>query len=221
MTKLFYAAIIAAFVNNLVLTQSLGMDSFIRNSKDIATSVRIAVSVLIVTVVSSLITWPIGRYVLDKLQISFLSTILFLLVEAALVWFVLFVMKKISVHLYDHYKELLALVIINSAVLGIILNNVEVGYSFIRSTVFSIFGGVGFGIAMVLMAGVREKIKYNDIPGPFEGVPILLVTAGLMSIAFSGFNGLLLKNLRNKKAFSIIIWHVFKINTIGNMPGGI
>ncbi|MBR3261528.1 MAG: electron transport complex subunit RsxA [Lachnospiraceae bacterium] len=192
MTKLFYAAIIAAFVNNLVLTQSLGMDSFIRNSKDIATSVRIAVSVLIVTVVSSLITWPIGRYVLDKLQISFLSTILFLLVEAALVWFVLFVMKKISVHLYDHYKELLALVIINSAVLGIILNNVEVGYSFIRSTVFSIFGGVGFGIAMILMAGVREKIKYNDIPGPFEGVPILLVTAGLMSIAFYGFTGLLL-----------------------------
>ena len=192
MTKLFYAAIVAAFVNNLVLTQSLGMDSFIRNSKDIATSVRIAVSVLIVTVVSSLITWPIGRYVLDKLQISFLSTILFLLVEAALVWFVLFVMKKISVHLYDHYKELLALVIINSAVLGIILNNVEVGYSFIRSTVFSIFGGVGFGIAMVLMAGVREKIKYNDIPGPFEGVPILLVTAGLMSIAFYGFTGLLL-----------------------------
>ena len=192
MTKLFYAAIIAAFVNNLVLTQSLGMDSFIRNSKDIATSVRIAVSVLIVTVVSSLITWPIGRYVLDKLQISFLSTILFLLVEAALVWFVLFVMKKIGVHLYDHYKELLALVIINSAVLGIILNNVEVGYSFIRSTVFSIFGGVGFGIAMILMAGVREKIKYNDIPGPFEGVPILLVTAGLMSIAFYGFTGLLL-----------------------------
>ncbi len=192
MTKLFYAAIIAAFVNNLVLTQSLGMDSFIRNSKDIATSVRIAVSVLIVTVVSSLITWPIGRYVLDKLQISFLSTILFLLVEAALVWFVLFVMKKISVHLYDHYKELLALIIINSAVLGIILNNVEVGYSFIRSTVFSIFGGVGFGIAMILMAGVREKIKYNDIPGPFEGVPILLVTAGLMSIAFYGFTGLLL-----------------------------
>ncbi|MBQ1285798.1 MAG: electron transport complex subunit RsxA [Lachnospiraceae bacterium] len=192
MTKLFYAAIIAAFVNNLVLTQSLGMDSFIRNSKDLATSVRIAVSVLIVTVVSSLITWPIGRYVLDKLQISFLSTILFLLVEAALVWFVLFVMKKISVHLYDHYKELLALVIINSAVLGIILNNVEVGYSFIRSTVFSIFGGVGFGIAMILMAGVREKIKYNDIPGPFEGVPILLVTAGLMSIAFYGFTGLLL-----------------------------
>ena len=93
MTKLFYAAIIAAFVNNLVLTQSFGMDSFIRNSKDIATSVRIAVSVLIVTVVSSLITWPIGRYVLDKLQISFLSTILFLLVEAALVWFVLFFLK--------------------------------------------------------------------------------------------------------------------------------
>lgn len=192
MTKLFYAAIIAAFVNNLVLTQSLGMDSLIRNSKDLATSIRISVSVLVVTVVSSLITWPIGRYVLDKLNISFLSTILFLLIEAALVWLVLYAMKKISVNMYDHYKELLALIIINSAVLGIILNNVEVGYSFIRSTVFSIFGAVGFGIAMILMAGVREKIKYNDIPGPFEGVPILLVTAGLMSIAFYGFTGLLL-----------------------------
>ena len=192
MTKLFYAAIIAAFVNNLVLTQSLGMDSLIRNSKDLATSIRISVSVLVVTVVSSLITWPIGRYVLDKLNISFLSTILFLLIEAALVWLVLYAMKKISVNMSDHYKELLALIIINSAVLGIILNNVEVGYSFIRSTVFSIFGAVGFGIAMILMAGVREKIKYNDIPGPFEGVPILLVTAGLMSIAFYGFTGLLL-----------------------------
>ncbi len=192
MTKLYYAAIIAAFVNNLVLTQSLGMDSLIRNSKDLATSIRISVSVLVVTVVSSLITWPIGRYVLDKLNISFLSTILFLLIEAALVWLVLYAMKKISVNMYDHYKELLALIIINSAVLGIILNNVEVGYSFIRSTVFSIFGAVGFGIAMILMAGVREKIKYNDIPGPFEGVPILLVTAGLMSIAFYGFTGLLL-----------------------------
>lgn len=192
MTKLFYAAIIAAFVNNLVLTQSLGIDSLIRDSKELATSIRIAVSVLIVTVVSSLITWPIGRYVLDKLQITFLSTILFLLIEAAFVWLVLFGMKQISVKLYDHYKELLALVLINSAVLGIILNNVEVGYSFIRSTVFSIFGAVGFGIAMVIMASVREKIKYNDIPGPFEGVPILLVTAGLMSIAFYGFTGLLL-----------------------------
>ena len=94
--------------------------------------------------------------------------------------------------MYDHYRELMSLVLINSAVLGIILNNVVVGYSFIRSTVFAIFGSVGFGIAMIIMAGVREKITYNDVPQPFEGVPILLVTAGLMSIAFYGFTGLLL-----------------------------
>lgn len=191
MTKLFYAAIIAAFVNNLVLTQSLGMDSLIRHSKDLVTSIRISVGVLVVTVVSSLITWPIGRYILDKLQISFLSTVLFLLIVAALVWLILYAMKKISTNMYEHYRELMSLIIINSAVLGIILNNVEVGYSFIRSTVFSIFGAIGFGIAMIIMAGVREKIKYNDVPQPFEGVPILLVTAGLMSIAFYGFTGLL------------------------------
>lgn len=191
MTKLFYAAIIAAFVNNLVLTQTLGMDSLIRGSKELAASVRIALSVLVVTVVSSLITWPFGTFVLNKLHISFLSTILFLLIVAALVWLILFLMKRISSKMYEHYKELMTLVLINSAVLGIILNNVTVGYSFIRSSVFAIFGALGFGIAMIIMAGVRDKIRYNDVPAPFEGVPILLVTAGLMSIAFYGFTGLL------------------------------
>ena len=191
MTKLIYAAIISAFVNNLVLTRTFGTNSLIRDSKDYGTALRLSGGILVITFLTSVITWPLGRYVLERFHLSALETILFLLIEAILVWIILALVKKISVSKYEKLHPLLALVIVNSAVLGIILNNVSVGYSFIRSTVFSFFGAIGFGIALILMAGVRERIRYNDVPGPFEGVPILLVTAALMAIAFYGFTGLI------------------------------
>ena len=191
MTKLIYAAIISAFVNNLVLTRTFGTNSLIRDSKDYGTALRLSGGILVITFLTSVITWPLGRYVLEKFHLSALETILFLLIEAILVWIILALVKKISVPKYVKLHPMLTLVIVNSAVLGIILNNVSVGYSFIRSTVFSIFGAIGFGIALILMAGVRERIRYNDVPGPFEGVPILLVTAALMAIAFYGFTGLI------------------------------
>ena len=191
MTKLIYAAIISAFVNNLVLTRTFGTNSLIRDSKDYGTALRLGGGILVITTLTSVITWPLGRYVLERLHLSALETILFLLIEAILVWIILALVKKISVSKYEKLHPLLSMVIVNSAVLGIILNNVSVGYSFIRSTVFSIFGAIGFGIALILMAGVRERIRYNDVPGPFEGVPILLVTAALMAIAFYGFTGLI------------------------------
>ena len=191
MTKLIYAAIISAFVNNLVLTRTFGTNSLIRDSKDYGTALRLGGGILVITTLTSVITWPLGRYVLEKFHLSALETILFLLIEAILVWIILALVKKINVSKYEKLHPLLTLVIVNSAVLGIILNNVSVGYSFIRSTVFSVFGAIGFGIALILMAGVRERIRYNDVPGPFEGVPILLVTAALMAIAFYGFTGLI------------------------------
>ena len=191
MTKLIYAAIISAFVNNLVLTRTFGTNSLIRDSKDYGTALRLSGGILVITTLTSVITWPLGRYVLERFHLSALETILFLLIEAILVWIILALVKKISVPKYEKLHPMLTLVIVNSAVLGIILNNVSVGYSFIRSTVFSIFGAIGFGIALILMAGVRERIRYNDVPGPFEGVPILLVTAALMAIAFYGFTGLI------------------------------
>ena len=120
-----------------------------------------------------------------------METIVFLLIEAAVVWLLLALVRKISEKKYQQLSPLLTLTIANSAVLGIILNNVSVGYSFVRSTVFSIFGAIGFGITLILMAGIRERIRYNDVPQPFEGVPILLVTAALMAIAFYGFTGLI------------------------------
>ena len=191
MTKLIYAAIISAFVNNLVLTRTFGTNSLIRDSKDYGTALRLGGGILVITTLTSVITWPLGRYVLERFHLSALETILFLLIEAILVWIILALVKKINVSKYEKLHPLLTLVIVNSAVLGIILNNVSVGYSFIRSTVFSVFGAIGFGIALILMAGVRERIRYNDVPGPFEGVPILLVTAALMAIAFYGFTGLI------------------------------
>ena len=189
MTKLIYAAIISAFVNNLVLTRTFGTNSLIRDSKDYGTALRLGGGILVITTLTSVITWPLGRYVLERFHLSALETIL--LIEAILVWIILALVKKINVSKYEKLHPLLTLVIVNSAVLGIILNNVSVGYSFIRSTVFSVFGAIGFGIALILMAGVRERIRYNDVPGPFEGVPILLVTAALMAIAFYGFTGLI------------------------------
>ncbi|MBR5932134.1 MAG: electron transport complex subunit RsxA [Lachnospiraceae bacterium] len=191
MTKLIYAAIISAFINNLVLTRTFGTNSLIRDSRDYGSAIRLGVSILIITSLSSVITWPIGRYLLEKFNLSALETIVFLLIEAAVVWLLLALVRKISEKKYQQLSPLLTLTIANSAVLGIILNNVSVGYSFVRSTVFSIFGAIGFGITLILMAGIRERIRYNDVPQPFEGVPILLVTAALMAIAFYGFTGLI------------------------------
>ena len=191
MTKLIYAAIISAFVNNLVLTRTFGTNSLLRDSKDYGTALRLGGGILVVTFLTSVITWPIGRYLLERFNLPELETILFLVIEAVLIWVILALIKKISVDKYEKLHPLFTLIIANSAVLGIILNNVNVGYSFIRSTVFSIFGAIGFGIALILMAGVRERIRYNDVPQPFEGVPILLVTAALMAIAFYGFTGLI------------------------------
>ena len=191
MTKLIYAAIISAFVNNLVLTRTFGANSLIKDSKDYGSALRLSGGILVITTLTSVLTWPLGRYVLEKFHLASLETIVFLMIETILVWIILALVKKISASKYEKLHPLLTMVIVNSAVLGLILNNVSVGYSFIRSTVFSIFGAIGFGIALLLMAGVRERIRYNDVPQPFEGVPILLVTAALMAIAFYGFTGLI------------------------------
>lgn len=191
MSKFIYIAIISAFVNNLVLSQTLGLSMVIEGSKKIKTSIRLSLGVLIITVLSSVITWPLNHFVLEKLNITFIQTLGFLLVLVFLVWGMLAVIKKISYTYYEDNKNLFSMIIVNSAVMGVLLTNVQVGYSFLRSALNAGCGAIGFGIAMIIMAGVRDRIQYNDIPRPFEGVPILLVTAGLMSIAFYGFSALI------------------------------
>ncbi len=191
MTKLIYVAIISAFVNNVVLSQGLGVDTALDGSKNMATSLRLSPGVLVITLVSSLITWPFGNYIFEKFGLSFLNSFCFLIIEAIIVWLFIKLVKVISVKTFEKYKALYSMIAVNSAVLGCIQNNVTVGYSFLRSTVNSFFGAVGFGIVVIILTGIRERIQYNDIPKPFEGVPILLVSAGLMAIAFYGFTGMI------------------------------
>lgn len=191
MTKLIYVAIISAFVNNVVLGQMFGVNAVIRGSDKMSNALRLSLSVIVVTFLSSMITWPISEFILGKLQIRQFQTIVFLLVESIIVSVLIALVNRFFSERRKVYGRILPLTLINSAVLGVILTNVQVGYSFLRSTVNSVCGGLGFAIAVIILAGVRERIAFNDVPKPFEGVPILLVTAGLMAIAFYGFTGLL------------------------------
>lgn len=191
MTKLIYVAIASAFVNNVVLGQMMGVNAAIRGSDRIGTALRLSLGVLVVTFCSSVITWPIASFLLDRFSLSFLQTIIFLAVEAVLASLFTAFMAKWRKRQKEIYGKLLPMILINSAVLGIILTNVQVGYSFLRSMVNSVCGGLGFAVSVLILAGVRERIAYNDVPKPFEGVPILLVVSGLMAIAFYGFTGLL------------------------------
>ncbi|MBR3241843.1 MAG: electron transport complex subunit RsxA [Parasporobacterium sp.] len=191
MTKLIYVAIMSAFVNNVVLGQMFGVNAAIRGSDKISYALRLSLSVIVVTFLSSVITWPIGTYLLDRFGLPVLQMIVFLLVEA-LITAALLKLVKAKFHKQKKiYSQILPLIVINSAVLGIILTNVQVGYSFLRSTVNSVCGSLGFAAAVLILAGVRERIQFNDVPKPFEGVPILLVVSGLMAIAFYGFTGLI------------------------------
>ncbi len=191
MTKLIYVAICSAFVNNVVLGQMFGVNAAIRGSDRIKEALRLSLCVIVVTFLSSVITWPVSELVLGKWNLSYLQTIVFLLIEAIITAVLIMLTKLRNSKRLAPYNRILPLVVINSAVLGVILTNVQVGYSFLRSTVNSVCGSIGFAIAVILLAGIREKIAYNDVPKPFEGVPILLVVSGLMAIAFYGFTGLL------------------------------
>lgn len=190
MTKLFYVAIISAFVNNVVLGQLFGVNAVIRGSDRISYALRLSLSVIVVTFLSSVITWPVGEYLLNRFGLSYLQPIVFLLIEAILIALLVALIRAKFPKRRQVYGQILPLILINSAVLGILLMNVQVGYSFLRSAVNSVCGGLGFALAVVLLAGVRERIRFNDVPKPFEGVPILLVVCGLMAIAFYGFTGL-------------------------------
>lgn len=191
MTKLVYVAIVSAFVNNVVLGQMFGVNAFLKSSDKVINALRLSLCVTVVTFFSSVVTWPIANYVLSRFDLAFMQTIVFLLAEFLIAAFFSWFSGKTSSKKKQVYVKLFPLTAANSAVLGIILTNVQVGYSFLRSTVNSVCGCLGFAIAILILAGVRERIAFNDIPKSFEGIPILLVTGGLMAIAFYGFTGLL------------------------------
>ena len=191
MKELILIAIGSALVNNVVLSQFLGICPFLGVSKRTDTAAGMGGAVIFVITISSLLTSIIYNYLLVGLHIEFLKTIVFILVIAALVQFVEMFLKKTSPALYKSLGVYLPLITTNCAVLGVALTNVQKDYGILPSVVNGFATAVGFTISIVILAGVRERIEYNDIPESFKGTPIVLVTAGLMAIAFMGFSGII------------------------------
>ncbi len=189
--NLFLVLLTTALINNVVLSQFLGLCPFIGVSKQVKTAAGMGFAVICVITVSSALTSLIYSGILEPLGLAYLQTIVFILVIAALVQLVEMVLKKYSVSLYRALGVYLPLITTNCAVLGAALTNVQNEYSFVTSVVSGFGTALGFTIAIIIMAGVREKIADNDVPEAFKGTPIVLMTAGLMSIAFFGFKSLL------------------------------
>ena len=190
MKELLLIAIGSALVNNVVLSQFLGLCPFLGVSKKTETAAGMGAAVIFVIVIATACTSLIYDFVLVKLGIEYLQTIVFILVIAALVQFVEMFLKKYMVSLYQALGVYLPLITTNCAVLGVALTNVQKSYNFIESVVNGIGISVGFTIAIVLLAGIREKIEYNDIPKPFQGTATVLLISTLMAIAFMGFSGM-------------------------------
>lgn len=181
----------SSLVSNVVLSQFLGLCPFLGVSKKVETAVGMGGAVVFVITLASAVAAAIYRWILVPLDITYLQTIVFILVIAALVQFVEMFLKKYMQGLYQALGVYLPLITTNCAVLGIALTNVQKDYGILYSIISGFATAVGFLIAIVILAGIREKIEYNDVPESFKGMPIVLITAGLMAIAFCGFSGLL------------------------------
>ena len=177
-------------VNNYVLAQFLGICPFLGVSKKLDSSVGMGVAVIFVMVLATAATWPIMR-ILNAWNIAYLQTIVFILVIAALVQFVEMVLKKFIPSLHKALGVYLPLITTNCAVLGVCINNIDLGYNYPQSLVNALGAGIGFLLAMVIFSGMRSRLENNpNVPKPFQGVPITMTTAAILSLAFMGFGGL-------------------------------
>jgi len=190
MKALLLIGLSAALVNNVVLSQFLGLCPFLGVSKKIKTALGMGVAVIFVICISSAITFVIQYRILNRFNISYLQTIVFILVIAFLVQLVEMILKKYSKPLYNALGVYLPLITTNCAVLGVAITNIQKEYTFAESMFNSLGTSVGFAISITILAGIREKSEYNNVPAPFKGTPITLISAGLMAIAFTGFSGL-------------------------------
>ena len=191
METLLLIIISSAIVNNVVLSQFLGLCPFLGVSKKVDTALGMGVAVIFVITISAFITSLIYKFILVTLGLEYLQTIVFILVIAALVQFVEMFLKKSVPSLYEALRVYLPLITTNCAVLGVALNSVTYGYNILESTIYGFGISFGFTISIVILAGIREKMEYNEISASWKGMPIVLVTAGLMSIAFFGFSGII------------------------------
>ena len=192
MTKELLAVLLTAILTqNFVLAKFLGICPFLGVSKKLNTAVGMSLAVIFVMVLATAVTYPINKFILVKNDLEYLQTIVFILVIAALVQLVEIFLKRYVKPLYNSLGIYLPLITTNCAVLGVVLLNVDNGYNFITSMVNSFGGGVGFLVAMVMFAGVRERLESADIPKALQGLPITLIAASLTSVSFLGFSGLI------------------------------
>ena len=191
MVNCLLIAVAAALVNNVVLSQFLGLCPFIGVSKKTDTAAGMGAAVIFVILIASAVTYGLYYALLVPLGLEYLQTIVFILVIAALVQLVEMILKKFVKPLYQALGVYLPLIKTNCAVLGVAISNIDNGYSFAESIACSLGTSVGFLISIVILAGIREKSENNNVPKPFQGTPMVLLAAGLMAIAFTGFTGVI------------------------------
>ena len=180
----------AVFINNVVLAQYLGVCPFLGVSNKVSTALGMSGAVVFVIVLATIVTYLIQVYVLDKLGIGFMQTITFILVIAALVQMVEIILKKISQPLYQALGIFLPLITTNCAVLGVAILVIKKNYNLLEGVVFGASIAIGFGLALVILAGIREQLELVDVPKGMKGVPLSLVIAGILALAFMGFTGI-------------------------------
>ena len=198
LANLFSVALGAILVNNFIFSQFLGICPFMGVSKKIDTAAGMGIAVTFVMGLASAICWPINQFLLVNPAIygeggpnlAFMQTVVFILVIAALVQFIEMFLKKSMPSLYEALGIYLPLITTNCAVLGVVLQNTQNSYDFITSVVYGITGGLGFMLAIVIFASIRERLEFSECPKAFEGFPIALMTAGLVALSFMGFSGL-------------------------------
>ena len=188
--ELLAISLSAILANNFIFSQFLGICPFLGVSKKIDTAVGMGIAVTFVMGLASAITWAVQKFVLDPFGLGYMQTVAFILVIASLVQFIEMFLQKAMPALYTALGVYLPLITTNCAVLGVAILNINSNYNFIESVVYGITGGLGFLLAIVLFASIRERLVFADYPKAFEGFPIALVTAGLMALAFMGFSGL-------------------------------
>lgn len=182
--------IAAVFVNNIVLSQFLGICPFIGVSNKIETAIGMTGAVAFVMVIATMVTYFLQHFVLEVFSISYLQTITFILVIASLVQLVEIVLKKVSPSLYQALGIFLPLITTNCAVLGVAILAVQKDYNLLQSVVFSFSNAMGFGLALIIFAGIREQLELANVPNALKGVPIAFIVAGLLALAFMGFAGI-------------------------------
>jgi electron transport complex protein RnfA len=189
--KLFQLVVSSALINNFVFTMFLGLCIFFGVSKKMETAVGMSITFTMVMVVSAALSWIVYQFIMIPLQLTFLKIIIFIGIVAAFVQSADTIMKKVSPTMYYKLGVYLALITTNCIIIAVPLKNAGEHYNFLESMAFALGSGIGFGLALIIMASIREKLEVADVPRPFRGLPIAFILAGLIALAFTGFSGLI------------------------------